>query len=152
TSYARTVKAKSFSDGVEIESVPTVKKGTTTIKVTEEFGWIKFKAPSTKTYTFTVSNAKTTNSGLQVVATLFQKATKTKLSGYKVKTNQGKRYHMLTFSARNAKKYAGQSLAYNGVKYKVVSKNYAKQKIQKGKTVYIRCVGNGNGRFNLSIK
>lgn len=149
--FATTVKARSFSGSVVLSKVPSVKKGTTKITVTNKQSWVKFKAPSTRTYTFTVSKVTTNNSAGAVVATLFQKAKESELAGYKVQTNQGKRYFMLTYGAKTSKKYKGKYETFAGERCKIISKNYAKLSLKKGKTVYIRSQANGTGSFNLTI-
>ena len=62
----RTVKYQKYNASTSSikKKAVTVKKGTTNLTITKGEGWIKFKAPSTKTYSFTFSNLKTKNDGV----------------------------------------------------------------------------------------
>ena len=114
----------------------TVKKGTTTLKFKKGQGYLKFKAPTSKTYTFTFSNFK--NGDAYGVCAFFETQTPDSDSPTysflkKVKTNGGKT-DTLWIGTKNYKgMYVGSEK--NALKRRR-STRYAKVSLKKGQMIY----------------
>jgi hypothetical protein len=87
------VNKQSFTTTTKVieKKATTVKKGTTKLTIKKGQGYIKFKAPATKKYTFTFSNTKSSIKGSSFVEIQKKDASSPKYSFlYDVKTKGGK--------------------------------------------------------------
>ena len=126
-----------------------VKKGNTKLKVTKE-GFLKFKVPATKTYSFTFSgqtSAKSfSNNGYAYIMqpTTNAYSSVVRLEHLEFKTTGGKTttawYHTKNYAS--TEKTTGAFLA----------KRTCKVKLQKGQTIYLFIYFANKGTINLKIK
>ena len=125
-----------------------VKKGTTTLKVNTT-GYLKFKVPATKTYTFTLN--KHTSSTGSYNCGFFHILRPTK----DTYTNE---YHLknLTFSTQGGKTTSTffQSDSYTGkiTTGSFLPKRTCKIKLKKGQTIYLYLSFANKGSIRLNIK
>lgn len=159
SAIARTVKTKTIPNGTKMsqfdKKIKAVKKGTTTIKYTTKYGFVKFKAPSTKTYKFTFSNVKSSNSPSAAVGALekIKNTSRTEFTtvAIKVKTNEGtvKAFPVVDSEYARLAKNAGKTKID---KYQIVTKRTVKAKLKKGQTIYLDISGTAAGSLKLKIK
>ena len=127
----------------------TVKKGTYKVKLSPKKGkaqgYLKFKAPKTGTYTFTVSGL-TTNSNYgngHVSFEVINSYNSNYITTVKVKTNGGK----------NTALFVATKNATTGDKvYRTLKSRYGKLRLQKNQTVYIHFYMLSTTSFKLNIK
>jgi hypothetical protein len=142
STYAATKTVKEISYGAKkntvAEKATKVKKGKTTLIVSQ--GWAKFKAPKTKTYTFTLSNvasmgvnpASDINNGYFVLGTFKGKyfwSKRIKQNGKKV----GSAYVCTPYSWS----LQSESVKANPTGYTSLPSRSAKLKVRKGGTIYL---------------
>ena len=147
---SKTVKKQGFTTNTKtIEKKATkVKKGTTNLTLSKGQGYIKFTAPSTKTYKFTFSNCKSkkyTNNGFFSAQTP-DKNSPSYSFHTKVKTKGGKDSTLW--------------LSFNGYKftssrYKTIERPIAKRtgtiKLKKGQTIYFYLNSGTNGKATTKL-
>ena len=126
-----------------------VKKGTTKLKV-KKSGFLKFKVPKTKTYTFTISGQKASdgdyNNGYAYIMrpTSRSYTSKLYLDSLTVKTQGGETTSIYFNSERNS-----YSEVTTG---SFIPKRICKVKLNKGETIYFYISFLKKGSFNLKIK
>lgn len=127
-----------------------VKKGTTTLKVTNS-GFLKFKVPATKTYTFTFSKQTEPdgqyNNGYAYIKRIRTNSYNGKqyLDSLKFKTQGGK-----TSSAYFNSKASGTTSSVTTGSF--IPKRSCKVKLKKGETVYLYLYFAHKGSIRLNIK
>lgn len=152
TAEAKTVKVKKQKYTTEFATIKkkakAVKKGTTTLKVSP-YGYIKFKAPSTKKYTFTFSGQKSNkdpfnNGYAYILLPKEQSNGSIYMEQQKFSTTGGKATTAWFHSAKYAStdKTTGAFLA----------KRSCKLKLKKGTTYYLYLYFATNGSVKLKIK
>lgn len=157
--YATTVKARTFANWPPTVTtfkkvVKPVKMGTTTVQVAKKDGYLKFTAPRSKDYTFTLSAAKGKESN-QLIACFFEKLSGTTLKPYNLRTNEGRRESPFIVDAKTAKTLKGKTVAAkseNNKKYRYLSKRTVTATLKKGQVVYLCTAGTSAGSFVLNIK
>ena len=141
----KTVKnlPKTTRISVAIKKATKVKKGTTTLKFKKGsgFGVLKFKAPKTKTYTFTLSNL-TSSADYTFGAVEVGKTSGTTLKSTKVKiVGVGKRPAVPVESASVVDLCKAKGLTSyttsDGITYKYLSKTSFRIKLKKGQTIVL---------------
>lgn len=132
----RTVKKQNntYSTSKANKKASKVKKGTTNLVFTKGAGYLKFTAPSTKTYSFTFSNIKTKGVGPQVGFYKKVKNNPKKLQMYGIKTKGGESSWLWLLPTREKES--------DGDTWKVrfmqpLHKRTGKLKLKKGEVVYI---------------
>ena len=116
---------------------PMVKTGTTTI-TSKKRCFVKFKAPKTKTYTFTVSNVYNTSDKSDPICGDFSiyKLEYGKIFTSQTVTTQGGKVCNANVASSTYLKGEDQSGVSGKNKYR--TSRYAKIKLKKGETVYVR--------------
>lgn len=145
----KSVKAQNmvFMTRVIEKKATTVKKGTTDLSFNGS-GYVKFVAPATKTYTFTVSNIRSSN----VVYTVMRMQKKTSglfsTRSEVIPLTRGKK-DMLPISTnygRNLYKYFRNSSSIIGPSSRKIT-----IKLKKGQVVYMNLTGLFSGRFKAKL-
>lgn len=137
---AKTLNLKTIgsSDSLSTQvkkSAKVTKRGTYTVKMKNGNGIICFKAPKTKTYTFTFSGLKSGKTSSLVCVTGFCSAKLPSTVSWKnIKTKEGKRPRVPLMSASLAN---NKSVVFDGYSYLRLAKRTAKLKIKKGKKIYL---------------
>jgi hypothetical protein len=130
-----------------------VKKGTYTIEMAGKSGFLKFKAPKTKTYTFTISNIEKKTPGDvmddylngNIYFLLPYPNNKKSLGPIKVKTKGGLTDRVNVRSLENST--AGKMV------YRFLTSRSASFKLKKGQTVYMFArFADARNSFRLKIK
>lgn len=138
---ASQVSAKTVRATTNYKKAKKIKKGTHTIIVNSNYSgkmsYVKFKAPKTKKYTFTISNmvtngTKTDGKDIQSGHVQFAHHDRYGMSNKKVKTQGGKDYalYICTQDSWNV------SPNFNGV-YSELPSRSTTFKMKKGETIYI---------------
>ena len=130
----RTVKKQGFSTETSVvnKKAATVKKGTTNLTYSKGQGWVKFKAPSTKTYKFTFSNLKAKGGSNAYVSFLrIWDYDNTGLTHTKVSTKGGKNEALFLCSNDRATGKSGKVI------YRALHSRTGKIKLKKGQTIYL---------------
>lgn len=130
----RTVKKANFTTSLSSanKKATKVKKGTTNLTYTKGRGYVKFTAPSTKTYSFTFSNLKVSGDCAAHVNIMKKSKYDSKRLDYtKVSTKGGKNDVLWLVSTGFREDTAGT------VKDRFLHKRTAKFKLKKGETVYV---------------
>ncbi len=152
---AATKKVKKIQYTSELTSkikknATVVKKGTTTLKVTKE-GFLKFRVPATKTYTFTFSKQTEPNGNYNNGYAYIKRVRTNSYSGkqyldsLKFKTQGGK----TTSAYFNANASSTPSTITTGT---FIPKRSCKVKLKKGETVYLYLYFAHKGSIRLNIK
>ena len=129
------------------KKAPTVKKGTTVVTLKKAAGFVKFKAPSTKSYKFTFSKLSGPN-GFTSSFTSFLGANENgKLTFVPVKTYGGKNTALFLSS----KKVSTQLTNAKKKDYFLTSRT-ATVKLKKGQTVYIYTEATGGKKTTYTLK
>ena len=129
----KTVKKQKFTTSLSVanKKAAKVKKGTTNLTYTKGEGYIKFTAPSTKTYSFTFSNLKVSGeSAAHVSPMLKSKYDSKSLDFVKVSTKGGKNDSLCLVSKGWAEDKTG------AVKHRYLHSRTGKIKLKKGETIY----------------
>ena len=146
----KTVKTQEFSTTTSVlaKKATAVKKGTTKVVVKSAKGYVKFKAPSAKTYSFTISNAKGegTNIGFATLQTPLSTNAKYCL-GTRMKTKGGKS-DTLWFSVNGHKFDADAYTALN----RPLASRTGKVKLAKGQMAYLYFYTSTKNKTTLSLK
>ena len=157
---AQKVSAKYFSTKSTTSKImngaPAITTGTTTVKVPKKRGWVKFTAPESKTYTFTLSGA-TTKGSKSVIGVQMSKMTRTKFSILKLKTTEGKRTYLVLSDVATAKKYTKARLIYNKLKHRYLATRTVTVKLDAGESVYLSLAAANSkgavaGTLSVSVK
>lgn len=145
----KTVKNQNFTTTTSTinKKATTVKKGTTTLTFTKGQGYVKFKAPSTKTYKFTFSNL----TGKDVYTAFVEVQTKSKYSSkYSFMTpvtTKGGKTETLWLLQKN-KTYKGGKLLSRPLKTRA-----GKIKLKKNQMIYFYFYnGKHKGSVKLNVK
>ena len=135
------------------DSAKKVKRGTTKITMKRGYGIFRFKAPKTKTYTFTISSVKS-KKGTYAVATPM--GTNPEIGGYgetsvtyKGSTQAG--WYGIAY------KVSGRKLKFDGLNFdvcfgKAFSKKSFKVKLKKGQTYYFEFGAQGGAKTTAKLK
>lgn len=151
--------AKKVTSNYSYSKAPTVKTGTTTVTAKpivnykkngdyhSKYSWVKFKAPKTGTYQFTISNyAVKGNKKQSVFGSILLMTGKTPKTLLNVKTKGGKYYALYMCSAA-AENVSGQVKTTTFIK-----KRTGAVKLKKGQIVYLEFVNRETVNFKLNIK
>ena len=149
TASAKTKKLKNADFDTNTAKVSkkatTIKKGSYTFKFgSKHKGYLKFKAPKTATYTFTLSGLKSRkyNCGYWYIMTE-NSYNPAYISNNQVKTQGGSMYSLY---------YATKNSTYGEKKYRYLKSRYGKIKLSQGQTAYIYIFCTGAGTFNFKVK
>ena len=138
---SKSVSKQTFSTKVETvhKKAATVKKGTTKLTYKKGVGYIKFKAPATKTYTFKFTSVKSKKFSSATYVSMYtpSKFKPGILAVKKMKTKGGK-YNTLWLAANGYKHSGGKLL------YRPLATRTGKVKLKEGQWVYLY-MGNESG-------
>lgn len=145
----KTVKKQGFTTSLAKvkKKAAKVKRGTTSLTIKKGKGWLKFKAPKTKTYTFTFSDVKSAEFSSNAFVGVYKvaKYSSSSVASVKVKTKGGKS-NTLWLSC-NGYAHANEMLE------RPIAKRSGKIKLAKGEWVYLYFYNNDvKTTANLTIK
>ena len=119
----------------QVRKATLVKKtGTYALTLKNGAGIVRFKAPKTKTYSFTFSKLKSSQATDLACVAGFCKVSSSSYSYKTIKTKEGKRPRAPFMSSSLAN---GKSTIFDGYSYLRLEKRTAKLKVKKGSSIYI---------------
>lgn len=145
----KTVKKQAFTTKTSVikKKATTVKKGKTTLVVAKGQGYVKFKAPATKVYSFTFSGLKSKSAGSAFVEVQTQDKSSPSYSFLTDVKTQGGKHDTLWLSV------SGYRDKYNKGVNKCIASRYGKKKLAKGQEIFFFFYnGSSKTTANLVIK
>lgn len=148
---SKSVKKQTFSTSTDTvhKAATTVKKGTTKLTYKKGVGYIKFKAPSTKTYSFKFSKVKSKKfSSCAYVSAYAPSTYKEKNLAVKKMSTKGGKYNTLWLSA-NGYKHSAKSAK---TLYRPIATRTGKVKLKKDQWIYFFLGNESGGKTTLTLK
>lgn len=145
---SKSVSKQAFSTKTEVvhKKAATVKKGTTKLTFKKGMGYIKFKAPKTKTYSFKFSNVKSKKFSSCTYVSLYTPSSfKSKILAVKKMKTKGGKYNTLWLAA-NGYKHSGKLL------YRPLASRTGTVKLKAGQWVYFYLGNESGGKTTLTLK